>query len=707
MKPCIFTIILTLTTLLQGAWLVPEADVKLSAEMPLWGRQFLVPVPKGIECASCLAFDGQGTPLPASVVPNVGIRLDLTALTKKHRTGRMELYLCKGKHPKEVPNTSPNKVKVTLVKRPVTTRAFTAQEIERYFGSLKTTAATDIRAAFVSKMGELSQGDYWKFGDNPHACHAIQWETVLHFDEATSFSFGTKQPNTAWAILANGMPMADWTSAEQRDGAFMGKVWNDMPKGTYTIQLLSLLRRDEAPPEALILRNGKPEPITGDAAPNYLPGFTLETKDKPEETASFFYNAVGATHFTATDETVCQATVKAKNAVFIDLEGKELKLNGDTLLHDAWFRPGVRLGGKWEISAVERFHPAQPLFLRARISKSPLVIPHNAPLECMLKIDAPETAGALLAQATLVTEFCLPHNTVVEVNGTTGFQDSIEILSRQEEPLAGRRTIPFSLKAIPPKAYYAQFRVIYGTKDVLTPARLYLIRPHDAEGNNVQPIGNALSSGSRATLVCNPFSATKAKKPLPAVPTIAVLDAFSGASNAPKGILKLEDALKTRLQQTEFRHLAPIEAEEGATTTATLLAHLYELLQWSPGKALLVNGLACLLEQEEPLFNATLLLFMVQACLEQGVEPILVCLPPLPGLSVETARLNALYTKEIAVALGLSVIDLYSRQLASPVDVEAWYSAKGIASAVPSDNAINWLADQIAPFLLVLKQKRQ
>jgi hypothetical protein len=39
--------------------------------------------------------------------------------------------------------------------------------------------------------------------------------------------------------------------------------------------------------------------------------------------------------------------------------------------------------------------------------------------------------------------------------------------------------------------------------------------------------------------------------------------------------------------------------------------------------------------------------------------------------------------------------------------MEAWYSTKGIASAVPSDNAINWLADQIAPFLLDQKQKRQ
>ena len=231
-----------LTALLQAAWLVPEADVKLSADMPLWGRQFLVPVPKGIECASCLAFDAQGTSLPASVVPNVGIRLDLTALTKKQRTGKIELYLCKAKPPKEVPNTLPNKVKATLVRHPVTTRAFTTQEIKRYFGSLKTTAATDMRAAYVSKMGELPQSDYWKFGDSPHACHAILWETVLHFDEATTFSFGTKQPNTAWAILANGMPMADWTSAEQRDGVFMGHVWNDMPKGVYTIQLLSLLR---------------------------------------------------------------------------------------------------------------------------------------------------------------------------------------------------------------------------------------------------------------------------------------------------------------------------------------------------------------------------------------------------------------------------------------------------------------------------------
>ena len=708
MKYRIFTILLTLTALLQGGWLVQEADVKLSAEMPPWGRQFLVPVPKGVECASCLAFDGQGTPFPASVVPGVGIRLDLTALTKKQRTGKMELYFCKAKHPKEVLNTSPNKVKVTLVKRPITTRAFTTQEIERYFGSLKTTAATDMRAAFVTKMGEIPQGDYWKFGDNPHACHAIQWETVLHFDEATTFSFGTKQPNTAWAILADGMPMADWTSAEQRDGAFMGKVWNDMPKGTYTIQLLSLLRRDEAPPEALILRNGKPEPVTGDAAPNFLPGFTLETKDKPEETASFFYNAVGATHFTATDETICQATVQAKNAVFIDLEGKELAFKGDTLVHNASFRPGIRLDGKWEIPAVERFQPAPPLFLRARISKSPLVIPHNAPLECTLKIDAPENASAILSQATLVTELCKGNN----------------LLSHTEEPLEGQRILSRCIQSLPDEADKVQFRITLAGKNAIAPACLRLIRPHD-EINRIDATGEAISAQSnRVTLVCNPLSTTSKKnKPLSNALSVCVLDAFSGASNSSQSTNKLGDAIRERLFKDEVNYykktaqlpqknyafcgFAPVEADEGATTTATLLAHLENLLNWKPGIAVLVNGLASLQEQEEPLFNATLLLFIVQACLERGIEPVPVCLPPLPGLNKEATRLNALYTKEIAVATDIPVIDLYSRQIASPVDMEAWYSAKGITSAVPSDNAINWLADQIAPFLLMQKQKRQ
>ena len=677
------TLFLLLAALiLQAAWLVPEAELRLRAEFPPYGRQFLIPMPTGVEYSSCLAYDGQGTPFPASVIPGIGIRLDLSDLGKKRRSGGLTLYLCKSKHPKDLLCKNDKRVKASLVRRPVTTRAFTAQEIMRHFGMLKITASTEAHAAYVSKLGELPQSEQWKFSDNSHACHAIRWEALLKVSEDESLVFGTKQANTAWTILVDGEPVADWSSAEQKDGLCKGRPV-EIAKGAHTIQLLSLLRPNEAPPEAFILRQGKPEPITGDAEFSPLPGFSVETKAKPEAGASFFYHATSAFDFIATGGRICVATVQAKGALFIGQDGNPLSPKGDTLMHDARVIPGIRLG-ELSFPAIRYFQPARPLFLRARISDSPLLVAHNGALSITLTLDADEEAVPLLAHATL----------------TTRILQGESLLSQQEEPLNGRCNLVCSIPSLPKEADSLRFHIAISGIEAAQPARLQLVRPSRAQ-LPLTAVGNALYCYSeRALLICDPLGTkyNKAETATP-IPSLSILDAFTGESTTLHNSLKLEELLKQRLPQLELKQVIFNEADSGCTAAASLLSRLHLLVSGGTGRALLLNGLANLKEQEEPLKNATLMLYMIQACQAKGMEPIPVCLPPLPGLSQANARLNALYTKEIALARGIPVLDLYSKQLSKPVSTAAWYEEKSIATAVPNDHAYEWLAEQIAAFL--------
>ena len=669
MSTRIITIFLLFTAaLLPAGWLVPEAEVRLRGEFPPYGRQFAVPMPDGVEVSSCLAYDGQGTPLPASVVPGVGIRLDLSNLTKKRRTGGFTLYLCKARHPKELPCKNASTVKASMVKRPVTTRAFTAREIMRHFGMLKSTVSAEAHAAYVTKLGELPQTEYWKFSESAHACHAIRWETLMATEAGETLAFGTRQPNTAWAILVDGTPVADWCSAERKEGLCLGAPV-ELPPGLHAVQLLALLRPHEATPEGILHRGGKAEPITGDAELSLLPGFTLERQKGSGEEASFFYHADASVEFTATGESFCRATARIKGGRFLDAEGGALACEGDSLRHAGGLMPGMELGS-WRFPALRIFQPCSPLYLRLRIAESPLVVPRHGALELTLSLDAPEEGVPLLSQATLALR-----------------------MGADEQRIAveGRRAIPVRLASLPGEAESLVWQAFIFGAAATPPVRLPLIRPAMAH-LALAASGNGLynEGGERVVLVCDGIK--------PAA-TAAVTGSGTALFDAFTGEAGLEERVKRLLPQLELKGSVSCDARPGCTHTAALLSCLHRLLATGAGRALILNGLPVLKEQGEPLQSATMMLYIIQACQAKGMEPVVVCMPQLPGVDESQARLDALYTKELCLARGVPVLDLYSVQRSRLFDAAGWYRERSLSTAAPNDSAREWLTGQIAAFL--------
>jgi len=60
------------------------------------------------------------------------------------------------------------------------------------------------------------------------------------------------------------------------------------------------------------------------------------------------------------------------------------------------------------------------------------------------------------------------------------------------------------------------------------------------------------------------------------------------------------------------------------------------------------------------------LLFLAQATQAAGAVPVLMTLPPVPGIPRSDLRKAALLTMELAYSLGLPVIDAYSAAKGKP-----------------------------------------
>ena len=124
------------------------------------------------------------------------------------------------------------------------------------------------------------------------------------------------------------------------------------------------------------------------------------------------------------------------------------------------------------------------------------------------------------------------------------------------------------------------------------------------------------------------------------------------------------------------------------------LAEDAQVVLWAVG----VNELRAGLRAEDICLH---LLFLAQAAHAAGALPVLMTLPPIPGLPAAELRRTALLTKELAYKLGTPVVDAYSaakiKGTSSGCFDGFFLGRNNIVSLVaPNDTGRKWLCQLVA-----------
>jgi uncharacterized protein (DUF362 family) len=139
-----------------------------------------------------------------------------------------------------------------------------------------------------------------------------------------------------------------------------------------------------------------------------------------------------------------------------------------------------------------------------------------------------------------------------------------------------------------------------------------------------------------------------------------------------------------------------IGRQEGTSPNVTMLASFGKMVASKPDIAVLLNGAAVTKGFGTPMEATAASLFMAQACIAHGILPVMVAMPPLPGVDAASIRLEALYLKEMATALGVPIVDFYSKEVNGTANARQWYNTLKYTTATPNDAAREWLAAQLS-----------
>ncbi|MDD4099127.1 MAG: hypothetical protein PHC30_10180, partial [Lentisphaeria bacterium] len=386
---------------------------------------------------------------------------------------------------------------------------------------------------------------------------------------------------------------------------------------------------------------------------------------------------------------------------YVNRQGQNLSPTADNLLLcPAGETPTATLSkGQVTLTIPGREHWQAGAMLsgRLRLDDLPPVLPHAQPLPLSLRLEWQDMPPEQVLQHLTVT--------VTQVNAGGADLDT----AQTAVTITSAGAIP--LLTLPLADACRQVIITCGLPGhhVLTPLTLTVLRPTDnlhglnAKGNNL------FQHGHRAVLVCHPLPKTPlANAPTPSFRTsnplrIAVLDDFMATTTAHDAELLPETVMTAVLQQDGFSpQITRVPAANLPGTSSRLapwkaLAAAHDL---RPDVIVLAVGTLPLADAIEPREWSSHLLFAVQSSLAAGIAPALVALPALPAVDPARGRLAALYTKEIGLAMGLPVFDLYSRRKVDAGRLSRWFQPGRPAATSPDDDARHWLATATAQAFL-------
>jgi hypothetical protein len=236
---------------------------------------------------------------------------------------------------------------------------------------------------------------------------------------------------------------------------------------------------------------------------------------------------------------------------------------------------------------------------------------------------------------------------------------------------------------------------------VLSPTPIRLLRGGDDLGG-LEALGHGLyQAGEAVVLLCGPMAAL----PRPAGQASALswqrlglLDDLCTAICAPGAALLPEKVLGQSWSRRPavFRETVPESDSSGALSSVARFPALVRLLEMRPDAVLLLVGAADRRRGRPASETSRDLLFLAQAVSAARALPVLVALPPLPGVAAEESRQAALLCKELAWRLSIPVIDAHSgerlRALAGETFAGTFATPDGlVALAGPNDRGREWL----------------
>ncbi len=659
------------------------------------------------------AYSADGAPLPASPITLGGRTTSVwLALGRLAQAAAgpgeegiqlpVEIYLFnEATIPVPLADAARHPARMLRTARALTTRPFTATEAVLLLGSLLG-SGRPLYAFDAPALGDpmrQTQGE----GASERRSALLFWSSALAIEAPTRAVFGSDSIQAAWFLYIDGRPVADWrTVAADGKGGFWGNAV-ELSAGLHSAELFVIQRHDEPLPACLWQVDGQERQVLTGSCPSTHPEAVEVQLAAGGPTVGIRLAKVNRTHFQDTGaDVLCFTPMTAEGAtlppeVTVLLDGQPLDLS---TAEQGYVVPGPRLPSvdlrlpTAAASALAVHLPARPIWAvptrvsgRCQVGPLPAVLAAAERLEIVAAVSfAEEGIDPRLLRRMAVRARQL------DAGGQTLRQDALA-----DGTPGGARVGALELSPTVARLVVE----VRAAETLLLPAVVIRVLRAGDNLRGLEASGETLSqAGERVVLHCGPL------QPLP-VPgqgsagtrweRLGVLDDLCTAVDAPGATLLPERVIGTSWAKPPavFRETVGAAADQGTLPAVARFAALQRLLEMRVEAVVLCVGAADLRRGRPAREICQDLLFLAQAVAAAGARPILLALPPLPGVPAAESRQAALLCKELAWGLQTPVIDAHSGERLSVLATDAFadtFTAAGpVALAGPNDRGREWL----------------
>ncbi|MBR6059745.1 MAG: hypothetical protein IKP58_16375 [Victivallales bacterium] len=619
------------------------------------------------------------------------------------------LYLLK-EPPKENPPWTGVPVRVHRHAQTLTTRAFTAPEMLRLFANLKQ-RRNQLPPIPTTNFGLIPDGHprWLQPPEQTYGVSVFTWEGFWNVEKPQTVRFGGNQTHVAWTVLLDGKPVANWQDTEnvefRKEGGRFGAAV-DVKPGLHALQFLVVQCLNQPIPQLLIKdaqdKEGVGAQPTGLFPMRRSPILGVEVNGQPDASVIITIFEEQGFYFQQMDESIVSYRLSedaSAELLPLDSTRQSPKINNHAICAGTGY-PTIKLNtpkANYTFKGFARWTQGVAANFYAHIGELTPLVRHGDNLKGNIRVQWPESVPVELHG------FLNVHAQLEKADGISG-----ELITTTT---ADHETFQFSLP-VTDDATAIVFTSDFAGATPFPPLTVKILRSKDANcpvvAQGTSLFENDKADACRVAFVADSLPDATQETPSIAYPdSLFILDDFIATANAPQANLLPETLLSEYFQHkplTQITH-ATVHCPQGTDDEIAVLANLSTLVGLKPKTALLSIGCKPLKAGLGPLAATDQILFVAQVCKANGIQPIFMTLPQLPGISVEESRLAALYLKELAVRTGTPIIDLYAQALLGHVNTSEWYLADHSISIPTLNNAGRaWVIQHTASRLAKLFQ---